>query len=419
MRFSMGFLKLEVSLPELTKSIEEFKSNRVKAFESLQEELRSTVSEALNQLLNVEMALFLGQPEEGSNKRNGFKTKEYVLKGVGCIQLRVPVDRKRKFESAIIPKRERVDPRLKEDLAALHLGGLSTRTLSMMSKRILGVEVSHQTVAESLPLLSDHARQWLERPIEGQWWALTVDGTYFSVSRRGSVEKEPMLVVLGIDSENKRSVLACEPGHRDNAESWRAVFRSLKSRGLDGRFVRVGVMDGLPGLERVFREEFPEAKTARCWFHAMQNALAKTPKRLKEPFHVMAKKIMYARDEGEARGAFQALKAAMGQDCARAVSCIEKDLDSLTSHYSFPEDVRRALKTTNAVERIHKEFKRRSRSMEGMSEMTLTTLVAFTALRLEMGWRRRGVDTYEAQLQHQGRRKLPVVDALESGSVIH
>jgi putative transposase len=90
-----------------------------------------------------------------------------------------------------------------------------------------------------------------------KFWALYVDGTNFKVQRRRSTEKEPSLVVLGVDENNFRSILAIEPGSKDNVDSWRAVFSELKKRGLDGKSVRLGIMDGLPGLEKLFREEFP------------------------------------------------------------------------------------------------------------------------------------------------------------------
>lgn len=414
----MGFLKLELSMPELKNTLTTFREGRVAALESLSEEIKASVSEGLNQLLNAEMTLFLGQSDQQDNKRNGYQTKEYTLKGVGTVRLRVPVDRKRRFESDVIPKRERMDPRIKEDIAALHLAGLSTRTLSMMSKRLLGIEVSAQTVSQSLPMLSEHAKAWLQRPIEGEWWALLVDGTNFKVTRRGSTEKEPMLVVLGIDRNNHRSILAIEPGYRDSADSWRSVFRELKARGLDPMKVQVGVMDGLPGLEKVFQEEFPKSVTARCWFHAMQNTLAKAPKRLKDTVHHFAKQVMYANSESSARAAFAEFERAMGSDCERAVSCLRKDLDSLVSHYRFPEKVWQALKTTNAVERVHKEFKRRTKAMEGVGEQTLATVVAFTALRLEMGWKRRAVDTYELSHLIGQPKQLPDLKVVAGQNLI-
>jgi putative transposase len=118
-------------------------------------------------------------------------------------------------------------------------------------------------------------------------------------------------------------------GTKDNAECWRAVFKSLKDRGLDTSAVRIGIMDGLVGLENLFKESFPNAITGRCWVHALKNTLAKVPERLRETFHQMALRVMYASSENKAREAFLGLKTAMKTDAERAVHCLEKDLDSL------------------------------------------------------------------------------------------
>lgn len=393
MNIEMGIIKLEVNLSEATQALEQFKQNRLKALEAISQEVKVVVSHAVNQLLHAEMTVFLGKSEQQGNKRNGYEEREYALKGVGCIQIRMPVDRRREFKSNIIPAREQIDPRLKEDMAVLHLAGLSTRTLSLISKRLLGVEVSSDTVSKSLGLLEEKALNWITRPLDKKYWALFIDGTNFRIQRRGSTQKEPSLVVVGIDSTHHMSVLAIEPGTKDNVDAWRAVFHELKQRGLDPSAVQVGVMDGLPGLENLFREEFTSAVTARCWVHALKNILAKTPERLRDGFKMLAQKIMYASSEDEAKKAFLTLKQVMGSDAERAVRCLEKDLDSLLVHYRFDKAFWRTLRTTNPIERVNKELKRRTKSMESLGEKTLEILLAFTALRLEHNWQVNAVNS--------------------------
>lgn len=383
----MSIVKFQVSVPEAVKAIAKFKENRMKAFDQLSEELRLTFQESLNQLLNLEMSLFLGEPDQTDNKKNGHKVRDYTLKNIGTVRINLPQDRKSRFESSIIKKSERVDPRIREDIAVLHLAGISNRTLAMISKRVLGLQVSKDTVNQSLALIQDSAINWLERPLEKKYWALYIDGTNFKVQRRGSTEREPSLVVLGIDENDHRSVIAIEPGHKDSAECWSTVFDSLIRRGLDPRKVKIGIMDGLPGLEKAFKESFPEAVTARCWVHSMRNALNKCPARLRDAFKTMLKKVMYAESLQDAKDQFKTIKSDMGADGYRAVSCIEKDLDSLLEHYKFEQSYWRTLKTTNPIERINKELKRRTKSMETLGESTLTSVVAFTALKLEMGWK--------------------------------
>lgn len=382
----MGIVKVEIKVPEAVAAIESFRRGRKAALAEFAHEVREAVSATFNRLLQAEMTLFLGRPEQVTNKRNGYYGRSYALKGVGSIHVRMPIDRKHAFRSEIIPPNEKIDPRLKEDLAVLHLAGISTRTLAMMSKRILGVDVSPDTVSKSLGVIEEQALAFLTRPLKKTYWALYIDGTYFSIQRRGSTEKEPSLVVLGLDEENRMSILAVEPGTKDNVEAWRAAFGELMRRGLDARAVKIGVMDGLPGLENLFRDTFPGAVTARCWVHALTNAMAKTPQRLRPLFKAAAHRVMYAAGEDAARKAFLELKASMATDAARAVACLEKDLDSLTVHYRFDPSLWRALKTTNTIERVHREFKRRTKTMDTLGERTLQMVIAFTAIRLEFNW---------------------------------
>lgn len=392
MHLRMGIIKVEIKIPELVKALESFKENRLAALETLSGEIQSSMSEFFNSLLKTEMDLFLGRPEQASNKRNGFKEREYALKGVGCLRIRLPLDRQRKFKSVVIPPREQIDPRIKEDMAVLHLAGLSNRTLAMVSKRMLGVEVSTDTITKSLDVIEDKALTWLERPLEKKYWALFVDGTNFRIQRRGSTEKEPTLVVLGIDRDNHMSLLTLQPGNKDDAESWRQIFKDLIARGLDPHAVQIGVMDGLPGLEKTFKECFAKAVTARCWVHSMRNALAKVPQRLQVAFKELSDKVMYANSEADARQAFSDLKKAMATDAERALRVIERDLESLLAHYKFEKRFWRTLRTTNPIERVNKELKRRTKSMETLGEKTLQVLLAFTAMRLEYHWQRFSVD---------------------------
>jgi transposase-like protein len=393
MQLQMGMIKIEVKIPEIVKALEGFKENRFTALETLTCEIQSSVSDLMNRLLHAEMDVFLGHPDQKANKRNGYEEREYALKGLGCLRIRMPIDRNRKFRSVVIPSREQIDPRIKEDLAVLHLSGLSNRVLAMVSRRLLGVEVSTDTVTKSLDVVEGRALEWLERPLEKKYWALFIDGTNFRIQRRGSTEKEPTLVVLGIDSDNHMSLLALEPGNKDDTTTWRQVFKDLIARGLDPLDVQIGVMDGLPGLETAFKESFTKAVTGRCWVHSMRNALAKVSDRLSVAFKQLADKIMYASSEEDARHAFTVLKAAMGVDADRAVRVIEKDLESLLAHYKFEKRFWRVLRTTNPIERVNKELKRRTKSMETLGEKTLQVLLAFTAMRLEYNWQRFTVDS--------------------------
>ena len=174
-----------------------------------------------------------------------------------------------------------------------------------MSERLFGIRISKDLVTQSLPLVKEQAMRFLSRPLTEEYWALYIDGTNFHVQRRGSTEREPSLVVLGINTHNNLSILAIEPGSKENVESWRVVFDLLIKRGLNPQLIKLGIMDGLPGLEKAFKETFYQAMTQRCWVHAKRNAMAQTPSRLREPFEQYVRKVMYASSSEEARVAFR------------------------------------------------------------------------------------------------------------------
>jgi putative transposase len=413
MNSAMSIVKIEIKMPELVKTVDQFKKNRLQALEQITNEFKLSISKTFSKILEAELELFLGQDDQVNNKKNGYYEKEYSLKNIGAIKIKVPKDRQRKFSSSIIPKKERMDPRLKEDLAVLHLAGISNRTLALISKRILGVQVSTQTIQDSLSIIEEQALSWLDRDITEDYWALYIDGTNFRIQRRGSTEKEPTLVVLGIDNSNRMSILSLQPGHKDQASDWEHVFEDLSKRGLNSGSVRIGIMDGLPGLEKTFKQHYVNATSARCWVHAKKNILSKVPSRLQEPFSQLLNKVMYADGKNNAVLAFEKLKKEMNTDAVRAIKCLEKDLKSLLVHYDFDKTLWRCLKTTNPIERVNKELKRRTKVMEGVGEKTLNILLAFTALRLEYNWRKVPVDSATINNLKNVNKENQIEDTLE------
>lgn len=123
----MSIIKVEIKIPELVKAVELFKRNNQKLFEVITSEIKSSVSNTLNELLLTELDIFLGQADQSNNKKNGFYEREFAIKNIGCIRIRMPRDRNNKFTSSLVPKSEKIDSRLKEDLAVLHLAGISKR----------------------------------------------------------------------------------------------------------------------------------------------------------------------------------------------------------------------------------------------------------------------------------------------------
>ncbi len=330
-------MKVVVKIGDVVALARRFETSPAEAMKELSNQVRIGIGEALERLLATEIELFLGEEAERGNKRNGYVQRTFGIKGIGELQIRVPRDREGRYESKIVPPGKRYDPAVEKDLALLHLAGLSTRTLSQVSRRILGVSVSPQEVSNALQTIIPSAKKFLDRTLgDRRWIYLYIDGTFFPV-RRTTVEREPTLVVLGVDENGRKSVLAMVQGDKDRRGAWEMVFAHLKERGLDSSAVQLGIMDGLPGLGEAFLEAFHRARIARCSVHKARNIFPRVPRRYQAEFKASWDAMIYAQSGDHARRAFVSLETRWSKACSDAVDSIKRDLEALIVHYDFPK----------------------------------------------------------------------------------
>jgi putative transposase len=383
-----ALMKLVVKVQDVVELARRFETSPLEAMREVVTQVRAATTVVLEQVMEAEITLFLGEEAERDkgNKRNGYTKRTFSIRGLGALELRVPRDRAGRFTSHVVPPGRRYDEATEKDLALLHLSGLSTRMLAQLSSRILDVKVSSTEVSNALAKIVPAAKRFVERPLDDRRWKyLYVDGTNFRV-RRTTVDLEPVLVVVGVDETWHKSVIAMVQGDKDSKTAWEMVFSDLKARGLDGSAVELGIMDGLPGLADAFRDAFPRARVARCWVHKAMNVFPLVPTRYQAEFKTNWDAVAYAEGKAQAQAAFAALKERWTAVCNDAIARLEKDLDALLAHYDFPREHWEALRTTNPIERVNKEFKRRFKAMETIGPEGLKALLAFTALRLEFGW---------------------------------
>lgn len=270
-------MKIVVRVTDVVELARRFRAEPLATMGEVMQQVRTAVVETLEQVMNAEIDLVLGEEKDPANKCNSHTLRTYGIKGVGEVSIKVPRDRKGGFKSAVVPPSRRYDEALERDIGMLCLAGLSTRTLALLGRRVLGVRVSAQEVSNSMHALVPAAKRFLELPLgDRRWVFLYVDGTFFSV-RRTTVEKKLTLVVLGVDDQGYKSVLAMVQGDKDCATTWTTVFEGLTGRGLDASAVVFGVMDGLAGLAMAFRVVFPTAQVGQCWVHMARNVTVRVP----------------------------------------------------------------------------------------------------------------------------------------------
>ena len=357
-------------------------------------DVRESVGKYLTALMNTELTQFMGRAAyvrvAGNDKhRNGSYRRSFTMKNLGEVHVKVPRDREGAFKTSIIPRSKQYEDEISRDLGALFLGGISTRTLSMISERLIGRKISPTEISSVNGELTEAVLKWRRRDLSQELIKyLFIDGVHFHMRLERSIEVVPVLVAIGVTETGQKLVLSLQSGDKESATSWREFFKDLKSRRLDGGKVTLGIMDGLPGLEKVFKEEFPQAKTQRCQVHVARNVLAKVPKKLKQEVANDLRSIFYAPSQEKARACFEAFRKRWQKSVPSAVECLERNIDACLTFFNFPPDEWISLRTTNIIERLNKEFRRRTRPMEILAgETACCRILAFICLKMELHWR--------------------------------
>jgi putative transposase len=397
-------MNVEISVPEVVDLFKQLQK-REKFFEMIRYNVQEEVGKYLSKLMDLELTHFLGRERyerkrKPSNHRNGNYHRDFTLKGIGEVQVHVPRDRQGQFRTQVLPRSKQYEEAVTRDLSLMFLTGISTRSLSLLSHHLLGRPLSHTEISQANKDLSASVERWRQRDLSGEGIKyLFVDGVHFSMRMDGKVENIPVLVAIGVTEPGAKLVLGLQMGDKESAGSWRELFKDLKRRGLNGSKVVLGIMDGLPGLEKVFKEEFPNAEVQRCQVHVARNVLAKVPQKLKETLADGVRSIFYASSEEKARGLFGGLKGRWEKELPSAVRCLEQSLDPCLTFFQFPKEEWISLRTTNLIERLNKEFKRRTKSMEIVAgEASCYRLLAFISLKMELHWRSNPVGKVRANL---------------------
>ena len=389
-------VKAETNIPEVKELFKSVLEEPSRLFEMMEFDFREIAERSLSELLKYELTLHLGREKyqrassEQTNRRNGSYTRKYSVKNIGDLEITVPRDRAGEFCSKLMQKYDRYDHRIEKDVSLLWLSGLSTRGIELVSKTILGRKISHGEVSQINQELLTGIDSWRTRDLSNfPIKYLYVDGVNFAMRTEHKIEKIPMLVVVGVRKDNNQKMFLClQKGDKESASTWREIFKDLKQRGLRKELIELGIMDGIAGLMTVFEEEFSNSKIQRCQVHVARNVLTKVSRGQRAEVTDSLRDIFYASNKTKAIEAFHRFCNKYEKEHPSAVQCLAKVIEPCLTFFSFPEEEWNSLRTTNTIERVNKEFKRRTKSMEILAgEKSAYRLLSFIALKLELGWR--------------------------------
>lgn len=347
-------------IKELIKS-EEFKSTG-----DVMEAIKVLFSDVLGEVLEAELDTSLGydkqerrseSEEEGKprNYRNGHTSKT-VKTQLGEVNVSVPRDRNGEFEPKIIGKYSRNADGMEEKILGLYAAGMSQQDISVQIKSLYGVEISPELVSKISERIIPQIVEWQARPLDEIYPFVFMDAVHYKVREDGHIITKAAYVVLGINLEGNKEILGIWIGENESSKFWLSVLNELKSRGV--KTVYLFCVDGLTGFREAIGAAFPKAQIQRCIIHQIRSSSRFVSWKDIKAFVADLKRIYGAATEDEAFAHLLEFKETWGKKYPSGVKSWEDNWDILSTFFTYPPEVRRIIYTTNAIEGLHRQFRK-------------------------------------------------------------
>ena len=326
--------------------------------------VRGTVEETLNGLLDAEADhICQATRYERSAKRQDTRAGHYERKlhtKAGEVTVKVPKLRKLPFETAIIERYRRREASVEEALIEMYLAGVSVRRVEDITEALWGTRVSSGTVSKLNQKIYTHIETWRNRPIEGIYPYVYLDGIVLKRTWAGEVRNVSVLVAIGVGLDGHRSILGVAEGAKEDKSGWGGFLKHLKERGLHG--VKLIISDACTGLVDSLAEYYPQARWQRCAVHFYRNVLSQVPRAKMRAVAAMVKAIHAAEDRSAAIvTASRVVEKLKEMKLPKAALLIERAVPDTLAYYAFPDTHWRSLRTNNPLERLMREIRRRTR----------------------------------------------------------
>jgi putative transposase len=383
----------------------------------LDQVVRDTVEQTLNALLDAEADALCGakryqRSPDRVDTRAGSYDRRLQTKA-GEVTLTVPRLRKLPFETQIIERYKRRESSVEEALIEMYLAGVSVRRVEDITEALWGTKVSASTVSELNQKVYGQIEAWRNRPIAGEHPYVFLDGIWLKRSWGGEVRNVAVLVAIGVNADGHREILGVAEGGKEDAEGWRSFLRHLKQRGLRG--VRLVVSDKCLGLVEAVGECFPEAAWQRCVVHFYRNVFTAVPSGKVKEVAAMLKAIHASEDRAAARAKAAAVVAKLTDlRLGKVAEVVRAGIEETLTYMGFPREHWTRLRTNNALERLMREIRRRTRVVGNFPDGQSALMLVAARLRYIAGtkWGTRrylDMDRLRGEEPREGEERLAAV----------
>ena len=327
-----------------------------------QDFVRVALEALLQAALEAEMTEAIGaekgeRTETRLSYRSGYYGRSLITR-VGTLELRVPQDRLGRFSTDLFARYQRSEKALVGTLAEMYVQGVSTRKVKAVTEALCGHSFSASAISAVNKSLDEALHKFAERRLAEPFPYLILDARYEKVRESGIIVSQAVLIAVAVDGEGRRQVVGVELANRESRSSWRDFLLAIKERGLFG--VEFVVSDDHEGLKQAIREVLPGAAWQRCYVHFLRNALDHLPRKLADDCLQELRWIYDRRDLAEVRRDIAAWLTKWQAKHPKLCDWVEENIEETLTYYRLPLPHHKHMKSTNMLERLNQEIKRRT-----------------------------------------------------------
>lgn len=334
----------------------------IQTAEDIQDALKDLLGGTIKEMMEAEMDEHLGygrsERSDSEDSRNGYKSKR-VNSSYGSMEISVPQDRKSTFEPQVVKKRQKDISGIDQKILSIYAKGMTTRQISDTLEDIYGFEASEGFISDVTDKILPQIEDWQNRPLSEVYPVLYIDAIHYSVRDEGVIRKLAAYVILGLNADGHKEVLAIEVGENESSKYWLSVLNGLKNRGV--KDILILCADGLSGMKEAIAAAFPKAEYQRCIVHQVRNTMKYVSDKDRKPFCADLKTIYQAPTEEKALDALERVTEKWGGKYPNSMRSWKQNWDAISPIFKFSAAVRKVLYTTNAIESLNATYRKLNR----------------------------------------------------------
>lgn len=333
----------------------------IKDIAGVQELVKELTAGLIQEIMDGELEQELGyskydyKNKQTGNSRNG-SYKKTVSSSQGDIELDIPRDRNGEYEPQIVKKHQMDISAIEDKIIFLYSQGISTRDIEKTMQEMYGIEVDATRVSKITDKLLPIIREWQNRPLESVYAMVMLDAIHYKVREEGAVAKKAVYIAIGTDLEGKKDVLGLWVGATESSKYWLGVLNGLKNRGVQDMLI-VSV-DGLTGFSEAIAVAYPKTEIQRCIIHQIRSSTRYVSYKDVKAFTTALKPIYKAPTEESGLEALDELERGWGSKYPAAIRSWREHWDELATMFKYPEQIRRIIYTTNAIENFNRQLRK-------------------------------------------------------------